>query len=191
MIGMLTGTVVHIQDTHIILDTHGVGYRVLVPQSIYKKINGDGQQVTIYTYTHVRQDTLELYGFLTHEDLWLFEHLISVSGVGCKTALGVFSVGTRGEIIDAIAKNDVQFFTSVPRLGKKNAQKIIIELKNKVGGSEEFDFGQIEGESKEIVDVLKSFGYTNKEAIDAIRGIKEKGNTMEEKIKLALKYLGK
>ena len=190
MIGMLTGTIAFRGDTYLLIDVQGVGYKVIVPAGLLAKISSNGK-ITLNTHTHVREDVLELYGFLGHDDLRLFEQLISVSGIGCRTAIGVFSVGTHGEIINAIVKNDVQFFTAVPRLGKKNAQKIIIELKGKVGGNGDFDFGQIEGESKEILDVLKSFGYTNKEALDAMRGVKEKGKTMEEKIKLALKYLGK
>lgn len=190
MIGMLTGTIALRGDTYFLVDVQGVGYKVTVPRGLLEAKQNNGQ-VSFHIHTHVREDVLELYGFLEHGDLRLFEQLINVSGIGCRTALGVFSVGSRGEIIDAIVKNDVQFFTAVPRLGKKNAQKIIIELKGKVGGNGDFDFGRIEGEHKEILDVLKSFGYTNKEAFDAIRGVKAEGKTMEEKIKLALKYLGK
>lgn len=189
MIGMLTGTIAFRGDTYLLVDVQGVGYKVTVPAGLSTGIQNDGQ-VSFHIHTHVREDALELYGFLEHDDLRLFEQLISVSGIGCRTALGIFSVGTHDEIIDAIVKNDVQFLTAVPRLGKKNAQKIIIELKAKVGGDGDFDFGRIEG-GREIIDVLKSFGYTNKEAFDAIRGVKGEGNTMEEKIKLALKYLGK
>lgn len=189
MIGMLTGKIAYRSDLYLLLDVQGVGYKVTVPRDLSTGTQNNGQ-LSLYIHTHVREDVLELYGFLAHDDLRLFEQLISVSGIGCRTALGVFSVGTHGEIIDAIVKNDVQFFTAVPRLGKKNAQKIIIELKGKVGGDGDFDFGRIEG-GREILDVLKSFGYTNKEATDALRGVKGEGKTVEEKIKLALRYLGK
>lgn len=191
MIGMLTGTIVFRGNTYFLVDVHGVGYKVTVPRGISERKQSNGEIITLHIHTHVREDVLELYGFLEHDDLRLFEQLISVSGVGCRTALGIFSIGKREEIIDAIVKNDVQFFTAVPRLGKKNAQKIIIELKGKVGGDGDFDFGQIGGEQREILDALKTFGYTDREAIDAIRGVKGEGKTMEEKIKLALKYLGK
>ena len=135
MIGTLTGTIAYREEQSIIVDVHGVGYRVLVPTSVSSKVvNEEG--VKLYTHTHVREDLLELYGFTDPSDLKLFQHLISVSGVGCKTALTVFSVGSRQEISKAIVSNDVAFFTSVPRLGKKNAQKIIIELKNKLGGED-------------------------------------------------------
>lgn len=190
MIGMLTGTVVYSQNTHIILDTHGVGYRVLVPQSLLKKINGD-TQVTIYTHTHVREDVLELYGFLTHEDLRLFELLISVSGIGCRTALGIFSVGSRDEIADAIVRNNVGFFMTAPRLGKKNAQKIIIELRGKLGSIDE-QLPEMDTEKdSDVIEALQSIGFSMREAIKAVENIKGKGETTEERIKLALRYLGK
>src|SRR4051812_42912104 len=117
MIGMLTGTVVRVNTSSILVDVHGVGYNVFVPQSILTK--GKNETLTVFTHTHVREDILELYGFSSFEELTLFESLISVSGVGCKSALGVFSVGSRSDIITAIMQGDAGFFTGVPRLGKK------------------------------------------------------------------------
>lgn len=124
MIGSLNGIIDYQEASSIIIDVNGVGYKVLVPVSMPLSL---GDKVKLFIHTHVREDLLELYGFKEVQDLKLFEYLISVSGVGCKTALGVFSVGSRAEIIKAIIGNDVGFFTAVPRLGKKNAQKIIIE----------------------------------------------------------------
>src|SRR6266567_4459837 len=126
MIGTLKGVIEYREDPFLIVDVNGVGYKVLVPNSILSRISGTGDTIKLYTHTHVREDLLELYGFTDPQDLKLFEYLISVSGVGCKTALGIFSVGSRKEIMLAITTNDVSFFTAVPRLGKKNAQKIII-----------------------------------------------------------------
>lgn len=191
MIGTLKGTIEYREDPYIIVDVNGVGYKVLVPLTVLAKINGLGEEIKLFTHTHVREDVLELYGFSDPSDLKLFEYLISVSGVGCRTASGIFSVGTRIEIIQAIIGNDVAFFTSVPRLGKKNAQKIIIELKNKIGGTEDLDLSSDGMESSEIVAVLKTFGFDPKESQDAIRALNGKGETVEEKIRLALKYLGK
>src|SRR3990167_8590659 len=131
MIGTLKGIVEYRQDPHIIIDVNGVGYKVLVPITVLSKLNGLGESIKLYIHTHVREDLLELYGFSDPADLKLFEYLISVSGVGCRTASGIFSVGNRSEIIQAIIGSDVGFFTSVPRLGRKNAQKIIIDLKSK------------------------------------------------------------
>ena len=133
---------------------------------------------------------MELYGFIDPADLKVFEYLISVSGVGCKTALTVFSVGTRREIIEAITSNNVTFFTAVPRLGKKKAQKIIIELKNKLGGEGDLDLSQA-GESDEVIAALVSFGFTPLEARTAIKKLNGAGESTAEKVKLALKQLGK
>ncbi len=190
MIGALKGVVELRQDPTIIIDVNGVGYRVLVPLSVSSKLDGLGSKIKLFTYTHVREDALELYGFAESEDLRVFEYLISVNGVGCRTALNVFSVGTRMDIMKAITSNDVNFFTSVPRLGKKNAQKIIIELKNKIGG-EDIDLSADSGDNDEVIGALRSFGYSTKEAQSAISLLKGEGATVEEKIRLALKYLGK
>jgi holliday junction DNA helicase RuvA len=191
MIGTLKGTVEYREDPYVIVDVNGVGYKVLVPITVLARINALGDSIKLYTHTHVREDVLELYGFSDPSDLKLFEHLISVSGVGCRTASGIFSVGNRSEIIQAIIGNDVAFFTSVPRLGKKNAQKIIIELKNKIGGGDDLDLSADSQENNEIVAALKVFGFDPKESQEAIRALAGKGETVEEKIRLALKYLGK
>ena len=188
MIGSLQGKVDYQENSSIIIDINGVGYRVIVPANLSVNL---GDKVKLFTHTHVREDLLELYGFTEPQDLKLFEYLISVSGVGCKTAIGVFSVGSRKEIVNAIVGNDVAFFTSVPRLGKKNAQKIIIELKNKLGGQEDLDLSQDGNESNEVVAALKSFGFTTPEARAALKGLNGNGDTTGEKVRLALKYLGK
>src|SRR3989344_9424166 len=136
MIGLLKGKVELLYRPFVIVDVNGVGYKILVSENVYKKLTTN-ENIKIFTYTYVREDALDLFGFLELEDLTLFENLITVSGIGPKTALNIFSFGERKDIVEAIIKGDVSFFTSVPRLGTKNAQKIIIELKNKMaaGGS--------------------------------------------------------
>ncbi len=191
MIGTLKGTIEYREDPYLIVDVNGVGYKVLVPVTVLAKITGLGEEIKLFTHTHVREDLLELYGFSDHSDLKLFEYLISVNGVGCRTASGIFSVGNRSEIIQAIIGADVTFFTSVPRLGKKNAQKIIIELKNKIGGGEDLDLSADGQDNNEVIAALKVFGFSVSESQDAIRALQGKGETVEEKIRLALKYLGK
>ncbi|QQG40710.1 MAG: Holliday junction branch migration protein RuvA [Candidatus Levyibacteriota bacterium] len=191
MIAALKGILDTIDTPYIILDVNGVGYRVLVSNNLLSSLTL-GQTIKIFTYTHVREDLLELYGFSNLSDLKLFEKLISVSGIGPKTAVGIFAIGTGSEIIDAIYRGDVDFFTGVPRLGKKNAQKIIIELKGKLDLNAEI--GDSDGFGKknnEVITALQHFGFTAKEAQEAIRNIQKDGQTAEEKIKLALKYLGK
>jgi Holliday junction DNA helicase RuvA len=192
MIGTLKGVIEYREDPFLIIDVNGVGYKVLVPNSVLTKIQGTGDSIKLYTHTHVREDLLELYGFTDPSDLKVFSMLISVSGVGCRTALGIFSVGSRHDIVQAISTGDVTFFTSVPRLGKKNGQKIIIELKNKLGANVDIDLSDESGmEQQELINALKGFGFSIREAQEAIRGLNGKGETLQEKVRLALKYLGK
>lgn len=189
MIASLTGKITLRNDPYLIIDVSGVGYKVYASFAILAgKHMGD--TLSIFTYTHVREDILELYGFATYKDLQLFEQLISVSGIGPKTAIGVFSLGATSNIISAILAGDVSFFASVPRLGKKNAQKIIIELKSKIGSSIDLDLSE-GSDSMDVIIALKSFGFSAKEAEQAIASIKDKGLSTEEKIRLALKNLGK
>ena len=191
MIGFLKGKVELLKRPFVIIDVNGVGYKVLVPETIYAKLS-IGENLKIFTYTYVREDALDLFGFLEAEDLGLFESLLTVSGIGPKTALNIFSFGERKDIIEAIIKGDVTFFTSVPRLGTKNAQKIIIELKNKMGAGSDLDLsGKDLLENAEVVQALKNFGFSVSEAQKAVREIKQVGLTTEEKIRLALKNIGK
>lgn len=190
MIGLLTGTIVYREDPAVIIDVHGVGYKVLLPTTVLSNLPKSGDPITLFTHTHVREDLLELYGFTQPQDLKLFEYLISVSGVGCKTAQLVFSVGTRKDIIQAISSSNVAFFTSVPRLGKKNAQKIIIDLKNKIGG-EDIDLSQDSSDDQDVISALKTFGYSGSEAHAAIQSLNGAGETVEQKVRLALRQLGK
>lgn len=191
MIGFLKGSIELLDRPFVFLDVNSVGYKILVSDSVYAKLSKN-EKITLFTFTYVREDELSLFGFLEVEDLKLFENLITVSGIGPKTALNIFSFGGRKEIIDAIIKGDVSFFTSVPRLGTKNAQKIIIELKNKMGAGNDLDLsGKDFLENAEVVQALKNFGFSVGEAQKAVREIKDKNLTLDEKIKLALKNLGR
>lgn len=189
MIGLVKGKIVLRDGNYIIVDTGSVGYRVLVSSKV---VNLGKDDISLFTYTHVREDSLDLFGFLETQDLKLFELLISVSGVGPKTAMSIFSFADRSGVVDAILKGDVSFFTQVPRLGKKNAQKIIIELKNKLGDDSMLDLSVVDSEeNNEVLEALKSFGFSHKEIIEALKNIDKDIKTADEKIKFVLKYLGK
>jgi len=191
MIGFLKGSIELLDRPFIYVDVNGVGYKVLVSDDTYAKLS-KSDKIRLFTFTYVREDELALFGFLEVEDLKLFEALITVSGIGPKTALNIFSFGERKEIIEAIIKGDVSFFTSVPRLGTKNAQKIIIELKNKMGAGSDLDLsGKDLLENAEVVQALKNFGFSVGEAQKAVREIKAQGLSLDEKIKLALRNLSK
>ncbi|MCL5438836.1 MAG: Holliday junction branch migration protein RuvA [Patescibacteria group bacterium] len=191
MIGSIKGIVEFKDYPYVFVDVNGVGYKVLLANNLLSKLN-IGDKVKFFTHSHIREDVFDLYGFLSIDELKLFERIIGVDGVGPKTAMSVFSIGSKDEIINAIVKGDVAFFSGVPRLGRKSAQKIIIDLKDRLGSKEEFDLSAYDSkENKDIISVLKSFGFTSSEAQEAIRSLKDKDTTIEEKIKLALKYLGK
>lgn len=191
MISFLHGVILLRDGPTLIINVGGVGYRVLASADCLSDAK-IGEEAKIYTYTHVREDILELYGFSKYSDVKLFEQLLGVSGIGPKTAIGVFAIGSGNEIIEAITKGDVDYFIQVPRLGKKNAQRIIIELKTKMGSLSDLDLsGEDREERQEVLVALKSFGFTTQEAMKALQAIKGQGETTEEKIRLALKYLGK
>ena len=191
MIGYLRGEVFEKEGSYIILDVKGVGYKVLGSRDVLSKAIR-GSPLALFIYTHVREDNISLFGFMESMDLRLFESLIGVSGIGPKTAMNIFSIGNRSQIISAIATADTSFFKAVPRLGQKNAQKIIIELKNKFGGTGELDLNEEDlSGNEDVISALKNFGFTTKEIHDAIRSVKKNGQNDSEIIKLALKYLGK
>ena len=144
----------------------------------------------MFIYTHVREDTLDLYGFSTKDELELFKLTLTVSGIGPKTALLVVDKGV-GKVEQAIKNADTDFFTTVPRLGHKNAQKIIIELKNKLGGLKELDLTSENGESTQAIEALRNLGYTRQEATQAIGAVPASEITLEQKITYALRNLGK
>lgn len=192
MIATLSGIVEARFDPYIILNVHDVGYKVYISHPILAHHATIGAKLKLFIYTHIKEDLLDLYGFETIQNLQLFEALISVSGIGPKTAIGVFSQGIYPEIVQAIRDGDVAFFTSVPRLGRKNAQKVIIELRSKVGSKELLDMSEVDNtDGSELLLALKNFGFTANEAQKAIHEVNGSELSIEEKIKQALKYLGK
>ncbi len=191
MIGYLKGNVVLLDGSSLILYVHGVGYKVTAANNLLTTVHLN-TEASIFTHTHVREDQLDLYGFASYQDLKLFEYFIGVSGIGPKTAIGIFSLGSREEIVQALQKADVDFFTGVPRLGKKNAQKLIIELKNKIGGEGELALdGETNTVSSDTIQALLSIGFSEKEARDAVRLVGDTGETVNQKVKLALKAMGR
>lgn len=190
MIGSLQGKVEVLAKPHAIVNVSGVGYRVFLYETLFSRLTLN-QDVKLFIYTHVREDILELFGFLDIDDLRLFENLITVSGIGPKTAINIFSYGKREEIISAIISGDVSFFTSIPRLGKKNAQKLIIELKNKLGSIEDLDLtGDEAKDENEVIEALRSFGFSVKEVKEAVRKTSKNGESTKDRVRVALKYLG-
>ncbi len=189
MIGALTGKIFVSHQNPIILMVAGVGYAVHVPLRLATSLSiGDAK--TFFIHTHVREDALDLYGFLTQKELVLFRFLLDVSGIGPRTALSIVDRGVDA-VEHAIGTADVDFFTTIPRLGKKNAQKIIIELKNKLGSTTDLDLSEdAQGETGALLDALISMGFDRKEAVVVVKKISPT-HTLEAKIREALKLLGR
>ena len=147
-----------------------------------------GKEVELYIYTHVREDVLDLYGFSQKDELELFQLLLNVSGVGPKSALIIIDRGVVA-VRQAIVSTDVSFFTSIPRIGKKNAQKIILELKGKLGSLAELDLEDIGGQTQEVIEALQTVGFSKSEALEAVRNLPGDVETIEDKIRYALKQM--
>lgn len=182
MIGSLFGSVEYINGNEIILNVKDVGYRVFLPQSWSLKLT---DRIKLFIHSHIKEDLFELYGFESIDDLKLFEKLINISGIGPKTALGIFLKGKREEILEAIEKEQVAFFTGVPRLGTKNAQRIIIELKGKLV---DLSFG--ENGASDLVKALIELGFKDTEIKNIDKNI-DKNLSLETQLKQALKSLAK
>jgi len=184
VIGFLSGIIKFKEENSLILDVKNVGYEVRVPAFILEECKLDDKK-DFFIYTHVKENELTLFGFLTPEDKKIFLYLISVSGVGPKTAMTILSYSNGAKnIIRAIQKADVEFFESIKGIGKKAAQRIIVDLKTKFAGLKELEFE--DEQDRDLVEALKGLGFSLSEIKKSIKGIKKDLN-LEEKIKLALK----
>lgn len=189
MIGALDGIVLHKKIDSLVLMVNGVGYLVYPPVDLLTKIS-PGTNIKLFIHTYVREDALQLFGFAATDELELFEMLLAVSGIGPKTALSIINRGAI-KVRQALTDADVAFFTSIPRLGSKNSQKLIIELKNKLGSVRDLDLkGNQNSQTKDLLEALIHFGFSKQEATGAIESIPETVTVFAEKIKTALKYLG-
>lgn len=192
MIGKLTGKVDYLNKNSLIIDVANVGYQVNVSSNTLSKFSKINQKISLFIYTYVREDALALYGFETQKQLVLFQKLLSISGIGAKTAISVISSGSIEDITKAVINSDQDFFIAIPGIGKKSAQRLIIDLKSAIGDQTDFDLTQTETPVyKETIEALKQFGFQAKEARVALNEIKNKQKmTTEELLKEALKRLG-
>lgn len=183
MIGFLSGLVKSLRGQQAVILVNGVGYTVSVPASQTPAI---GKNIDLYIHTHVREDTLALYGFKDEVALDLFENLISVSGVGPKSALAIISVASAEAIKKAIETTNLNFFTAVPGIGKKSAQKIIIDLKPKLTRLDA-DLINLDGNGQ-LNQALTQLGFTKSEIISVLPHV-DAGEELQNQIKQALKML--
>lgn len=186
MIGSLKGKVTFRTDKFLIVEAGGVGYKVSISPDALSKITGTEPEVFLWIHTHVREDILNLYGFLNHEELEFFEMLINVSGIGPKGAIAILGIASIDTLRKAISTGDTAYLTKISGIGRKTAEKIVIELREKIG--EDKTGTSLQGEL-DVMEALKSLGYSQTEARDALKKVTPDATT-NIKIKEALKILG-
>lgn len=188
MISVIKGTIELNTDKYVIIDVNGVGYKVFISGNTFKNLPEKGEKVRLFTHLHVREDAMELYGFLTPKELEFFELLISISGIGPKGAMNILSVASIETLKKAIINEESTILTKVSGIGKKTAEKIILELKNKVG--DEF-LGEKVSVDNEAIDALIGLGYKLREAREALKKVPKEVDGVENRVREALKLLGR
>jgi Holliday junction DNA helicase RuvA len=188
MISYLTGIIIHADTRFFIIDVNGVGYKVYTTAGVLEKHLAD--KVSFWTYLAVREDALDLYGFPTKEELDFFELLITVNGIGPKSALGILNVANPATIRKAVLTEDPSYLTKVSGIGKKNAEKIVLELKSKLTGWEATGEEAAHSHDSDALEALKSLGYGEKDARDALKKVPTEVTDTSECVRQALKILG-
>jgi len=198
MIAFLRGRVLDKHPNKLIVDVHGVGYEVHVPLSTYYEVGDEGSDVTLRVHTHVREDALQLYGFLTSIEQQVFERLIGISGIGPKLAIGVLSGIEPRELIAAVQRADVARLTAIPGIGKKTAERVVLELKDRLqqfaGPPSEAAAVSIAPADRlrdDLVSALVNLGYHRPQAEKTIDSTLQSGGELrfEQALKQALKGL--
>lgn len=186
MISFVSGTVAGKETRSVIIETSGIGYRVFATDDTLRGLKV-GAAAKLLTHHVVREDAQDLYGFLDAEDLKLFELLLNVPGIGPKTALNILNVATPATLRRSIQSGETAYLTKISGIGKKTADKIILELKEKLGASEE---GTTLKEEVDALEALKSLGYSHAEAREALQEVPREISGTGERVKHALKLLG-
>ena len=204
MIAFVKGRLDTVCEDRIIMENQGIGYEILVPGSVLSSLPPTGQEMKIYTYTYVREDALQLYGFLTRDELNMFRLLITVSGIGPKGALGILSVMDVDTLRFAILAGDSKAIAKAPGIGAKTAAKLILELKDKCSVEDMLDSGEkrqsggvdtgavggTNAAQGEAIEALVALGYSPTEATAAVRKTEvTEDMTVEDVLKLSLKNL--
>ena len=192
MIAGLHGKLQALGSDWAIIDVGGIGFQVHMPTSTQSTLGATGEEVELHTHLHLREDNATLYGFATTEELGLFQTLIGVSGLGPKLALAMLSTMSVEKLIIAIATGNIDVLTVVSGIGKKTANRIILELKDKIGaGLIALPAALLAEENTEVLAALTSLGYSVSEATRAVASLPPSSDlSLEERIKLALQYYG-
>jgi Holliday junction DNA helicase RuvA len=190
MIATLHGKMQSRTDDSLIVNVGGVGFRVRVPSSALANLGAAGSDVMLFTHLHVREDDLSLYGFATEDELRLFETLLTVSGIGPKVAMGVLSSASAETLRVAIAQGNLDVLTAIPGIGKKTAQRLVLELKGKIDVSALGEMGELSPMDEDVMNALINLGYSAAEATRAARSVPSSAKTVEDRVRVALQYLG-
>ena len=200
MYSYIRGELAEINPDHIVIDVGGIGYMVYISGHTFEYLPSIGQQIKVHTYLHIREDAMILYGFLTKEDLDMFIKLIGVSGIGPKGGLAVLSVLSADDLRFAILAGDAKAIAKAPGVGAKTAQRVILELKDKMSLEEAFEkktenllkSGRNEGNSvkNDAILALSALGYSQTESLKAVSQVEiTDGMDVEDVLKLALKHM--
>ena len=190
MIGRLSGLLLDKNPAQLIVDCNGVGYEVGVPMSTFYNLPATGERVTLLTHMVVREDAQLLYGFGTTQERELFRELIKISGIGARTALAILSGMSVNDLGQAVTLQEVGRLTRVPGIGKKTAERLLLELKGKLGAELGTAPGTEGESSNDVLSALLALGYSEKEALLAIKQIPA-GSSVSDGIRQALKALSK
>jgi Holliday junction DNA helicase RuvA len=193
MIGRITGTLVEKNPPEVVVEAGGVGYEIDVPMSTFYNLPAMGQAVTLLTHLAIREDAHELFGFLTAAERHAFRQLVRISGVGSRTALAVLSGMNVGELAQAVTLQESGRLTKIPGIGKKTAERLLLELKGKLGAALDGVAGGSATAADGSTDVLRALlglGYSEKEAAAAVRQLPA-GTGVSDGIRMALKSLAK
>lgn len=191
MIGRIQGTLIANTPPRLIVDCHGVGYEIDVPMSTLYQMPAIGQQVTLLTHFVVREDAQQLFGFATDSEREAFRSLIKISGIGARTALSLLSGMSVEDLAQAVTLQESGRLTKVPGIGKKTAERLLLELKGKIGADIGSTSQSHQADSQiEILQALTALGYSDKEAQLAIKQVSP-GSSVSDGIRLALKALSK
>jgi len=194
MIGRIAGVLLDKAPPQIIVDVQGVGYEIEVPMSTFYVLPASGERVSLFTHLVVREDAQLLYGFASETERRVFRQLIRISGIGARTALAVLSGMSVGELVEAVARQEAARLIKVPGIGRKTAERLLLELKDKfaadAGITQGASTGAPRGVSDDIVNALIALGYSEKEANQALKQLPE-GLNLSDGIRQALRMLAK
>ncbi|MFW0862728.1 MAG: Holliday junction branch migration protein RuvA [Candidatus Komeilibacteria bacterium] len=188
MIAYIKGKITYKTDKYIILDNQDIGYQIFSTEMILNSVK-EGEKIELFTHQYVKEDALDLYGFKTIDELEFFKHLLSISGVGPRSALAVLSIAKLEDIKQAIYKGDPTLLKKVSGIGQKTAERIVIELKNKINALTSATGEIVKGVGDEVIDALEALGYSQNDIRHAVSKLPSDIEDIQDKIKATLKII--